>query len=622
MAGGQLIWLLIEHFVFTALPVVAAVLLTARLGVKSVPVLLATGLAASAAAAMLTFWAYYGDPLLGESVAYLFVFGGAGVSAWILFERKLESRLLRQLATPLALWFLGTAFVLFFGFLHGGTDNPLGTAATRSLGQLPSDNVIPAYFAEWYFQHGHHGPPPIFGGEWLSSDRPPLQVGYVLGQRQFGWDTTALHYQVIGTILQQLWIVGVWALLLAARVGRTTRGLAIVAVLVSDLVFVNGFFIWPKMLPAAMLLGAAALVMTPLWSRLRHSLWAAALLAALCGAAIMGHGSSVFGIVPLALIAAWRGLPSWRWLGVAVAVGLLFMAPWSAYQKYADPPGNRLVKYFLAGEPDFADHRGVSEAILDAYGEVGFGGALHYKGQNYVTMVGGGPALEALERGWDAVKDGDWDTALMEVRVVYFFDLLPSLGLLLLGPIAMALAWRRGRRRPREWSFALNCFAVLAIGAIAWGLLMFGNLTARTVVHAGTFLLPILGFCGCVAGLRAVFPRFAIWWVALSAATMLAIYTPSLDPLPETSYSILAILLMVASLAAFAALALRASEPDLEFLGYPGGVAVEDPDPEGADGDEDRGSGDQSRDPAGGLDRTGGVGFGEDPDPHLLEDHR
>ena len=90
------------------------------------------------------------------------------------------------------------------------------------------------------------------------------------------------------------------------------------------------------------------------------------------------------------------------------------------------------------------------------------------------------------------------------MRVVFFYDLLPSLGLLLLGPVAMALAWRRGRRRPRDWSLALNFFAVFAIGAVFWGLLLFGNLAARAVLHAGSFMLPMLGLVGAVAGLRAV----------------------------------------------------------------------------------------------------------------------
>ena len=57
--------MLAVHLVLTGLPGVAAALLVARRGVRSVPVLLAVALAASAAAAMLAYWAYYEDRVLG-----------------------------------------------------------------------------------------------------------------------------------------------------------------------------------------------------------------------------------------------------------------------------------------------------------------------------------------------------------------------------------------------------------------------------------------------------------------------------------------------------------------------------------------------------------------------------
>lgn len=557
MSNPELFLTLVLHLVLTALPGVAAALLAARLGVRSVPVLLAIGMAATGVVAMLAFWLYFADPLIGESFSYLAILGPAALAGWLLYERQLPRDLLRGLATPLGLWALGSLFLVFFGFIHGGAENPLGTAATRFIGPLPSDNDIPSFFANWYFEHGHESPVPVFPGEWLSSDRPPLQVGYVLAQRPIVWDATGDHYQVLGVILQQLWIVGLWALLLAARVGRLTRALVMIAVLVSDVALLNGFFVWPKMLPAAMLLAAAALAMTSLWDELRKSLWAAALVAALCGLAMMGHGSSIFGIVPLALIAAWRGLPSWRWIGVAVLVGLfLFQAPWSAYQKYHDPPGNRLVKYMLAGVPEI-DDRGTLETIVDSYEEAGVGGTLHNKGQNFVTMFGGEPMTSTFERAGDYIGEGDWDAGLEQIRTVLFFDLFPSLGLLLLAPLAMIAAHRRRREHPEEWNFALLCFAVLVVGAIAWGLLLFGNGAGRTVMHAGSYALPIFGFCACVAGLRASFPRFATWYVAISAALMLAIYTPATQPLPGTSYSATAILLAIVGLAGFVALSLR-----------------------------------------------------------------
>ena len=83
---------------------------------------------------------------------------------------------------------------------------------------------------------------------------------------------------MVSVVLQQLWIVGLWALLLAMRVRKVTRALVMVTVLVSDLALLNGFFVWPKLLPAAMLLAAAALIVTPLWGELRRSRWGAVLV--------------------------------------------------------------------------------------------------------------------------------------------------------------------------------------------------------------------------------------------------------------------------------------------------------------------------------------------------------
>jgi hypothetical protein len=552
MVEGELLLLVGAHLILTALPGVAATLCAARLGVERVPILLAIGLAATGIVAMLAFWSYYGARELGETFSYLVVFGSIATIVGCLWGGRIDRDLLRALAIPLSLWALGSAFLVFLGFLHGGSDTALATASTRFSGALPNDNDIPNFYTEWFFLKGHSEAVPPYAGDWLFSDRPPLQVGYMLTQRGFGWDNHGLNYQLLGVILQQLWIVALWALLLAARLGRLTRGLIMGTVLVSDLAIVNGFFVWPKMLPAALLIAAAALVMTPLWEEVRRSLWGAVLVAALLGLAMLGHGSSVFGVVPLAMIAAVRSLPSWRWIGVGVLVGVALMGSWSAYQKYEDPPGNRLTKWMLAGAVEI-DDRGSLEAIADGYSEAGLGGTLHNKGQNFVTIAGGGPALEIVDRAIDEVGNGEVTQPMRELRSMFFFYLLPSLGLLLIAPIVMALARGRGRERAIEWRFALTCFFVFAVGSIAWALILFGSLPARTVIHAGTYAIPILGFCGAVAGLRATFPRFAVWFVAINAALMLALYTPSLDPPPGTSYSALAALLAAAGLAGFLA---------------------------------------------------------------------
>jgi hypothetical protein len=532
--------------------------------------LLVVALAASGLAGLLGFWAYYAWLSGGQTFSYLLAFGSALAVAWLLWERKIAGDVLRGLATPLVLWMLGSVFLIFLGFLHGGSHAPLGTAATRFAQQLPSDNDIPLFFSEWFYAHGHGGTPDVFPGEWLASDRPPLQVGYVLSQQPFAFNTPELNYEVLSLCLQQLWIVGLWALLVAGGVGRRTKALTMATVLVSNLAIVNGFFVWPKLLPAALMLAAAALIITPLWAQVRGRLWGGALIAGLCALAMMGHGSSVFGIVPLALLAAYRGLPSWRWIGVAAAVFIVVMAPWSAYQRYADPPGNRLVKWQIGGEIEI-DDRGALETIEDSYREAGIGGTLHNKAENFVVVAGGGPFVDYVSHAVSAVGDGDWGRAVQELRWAFFYYLLPSLGLLLLGPIAMLVGRRRkrGGDRPAEWRLARESLWVFAIGVVFWCLLMFGNGASRAVVHQGSYLLPLLGMVAGICGLRAVWPRAGGWIVGIWAVFMLALYVPNVTPPEGSSFAPLSAVIVAICLVGYCLVALRSDRERDDGAGEP-----------------------------------------------------
>lgn len=536
---------------------IAASLLALRAGVRQTPLVLAIALAVSGCSALLTFWAFYLSHTLGLTASYLVPAAAALVIGLALWGWRPQAAQVRQLAVPFGLWALASAFIVYLGFIHGGTNDALSTAATRfSLG-LPTDNVIPGYFAEWFFKHGHHGTPSVWPPEWHASDRPPLQIGYALQQRPWFWSASGVDYQLIGVAAQQLWVIGLWALLVAARVRRLTVGLAMIAVLFSDLVIVNGFYIWPKLLPAAMMLAVAALVLTPLWPQARRDWRLAALLGVLASLAMLGHGSSVFALIPLALIAIVRGVPGWRWVGAGVAVAIVLMAPWSAYQKWGDPPGNRLDRWFLAGRTEVADES-TADAVVSSYEEAGLGGALHNKGQNLVAIAGGGPAVDQAEVVIDHLDDGDTSSAIVEMRKFLFYFLLPSLGLLLITPLLMLVGRHRVRDRD-EWRFALYAYAALLVGALAWALILFGSAPARTVIHQGSYLLPALGLAAGAVGLRAVYPRFANWYVPLAAALTLALYVPSFDYPAGSSYSALAAVLAALFAALFCALALGAS---------------------------------------------------------------
>jgi hypothetical protein len=535
------------HLVLTALPGAAVVTYVASRGERSLPILLAVALAATGAVAMASFWVYYAWPAAGKGLSLLLPMSSA-LALWLVVKHRggLDRAMWRPLITPAALWALGSAFVLFLGFDHGGLTSPLATSATRFSHPLPSDNGIPYFFSNWFYVNGHVGTSPVFSGGWLSSDRPPLQVGYALSQRPGEWGNLELHYEVVGVLLQQLWIVGMWALLLAGRVSRVTRFLTMLMLLVSGLVLVNGFFVWPKLLPAAMLLGAIALIATPVWDEVRRSRWGAALAAALLALALLGHGASTFLVLPLAGLLLLRGIPNWRWLAVGAAIAALLILPWAAYQSYGDPPGNRLTKWMLAGSPDI-DRRGTVETIIDSYSEIGVGGAWENKVGNFETMTGGHQAREELEA---AFSDG-LDSSIRTIRIDSFFFLAPSLGLLLLAPFFMVFARLRKRYRPQEWRFSMSCLGLSVLGCVVWGLLLFGNEESRAFIHQGSLAIPMLAICGLVIGLRASFPRFAFGFVGVNALLSLAIYVPALEPPDGTSYSILTCFLAAVALFAF-----------------------------------------------------------------------
>ena len=77
----HLLAVLVLHLGLTALPIAAAMLVAARLGVRGVPLLLAIGLLASGLTGMLGFWAYYGERLIGETLSFLVVFASVAAAS-------------------------------------------------------------------------------------------------------------------------------------------------------------------------------------------------------------------------------------------------------------------------------------------------------------------------------------------------------------------------------------------------------------------------------------------------------------------------------------------------------------------------------------------------------------
>ena len=157
-------------------------------------------------------------------------------------------------------------------------------------------------------------------------------------------------YLVLSVILQCSFVAPLWSFLTVCEVGRRPLILAVITCLFSGFTFFNGFYTWPKLYPTAFLLIVVAYLLTSRFSRVRDRAAVGALVGTSAALAVLCHGGSMFAILGIAAcMIMWRRYPQMKFcLGLAAAF-IVFYAPWMLYQKLFDPPGDRLLKFHLAG---------------------------------------------------------------------------------------------------------------------------------------------------------------------------------------------------------------------------------------------------------------------------------
>jgi hypothetical protein len=242
-------------------------------------------------------------------------------------------------------------------------------------------------------------------------------------------------------------------------------------------------FTWPK-------LGAASLVLAAFviwWSEPAGSAGSKLTLFALGGlcAALgwLAHGGvafSLIGLFPLVLATGLRRREMRRaWL--AAAVGFTVVAsPWLAYQKLYDPPGNRLLKWHLAGVIPL-DGRSFGAALVDSYHAVGWGGALANRRANFQGQWLGSWRELATLHPHDFLISNRWQQFTFTAYAFGWW--LPALILL---PWAAWWGHKQG-----DGIIGWTAAWWLA-GWLAWLALMF--LPNQAIVHQGTLLTQLVGF--------------------------------------------------------------------------------------------------------------------------------
>ena len=516
---------LVLSFLLIALTFYAGCFVAAQLGCRDIVATGFSGLTAIGLSGYLAFWLWFFSPsaarwsnLLLPCCAAVYVL----VCFWNLDGHK--RRILKELSLPLGLAGATALIVVSTGFLYGGLEDPFETAGARFSHQLPPDNTIPFLFAEGLV-NGHVKRPLL--ADWLSSDRPPLQTGLYLSQRRFF--VHELPYTVVSVVVQSLWILSLWLLLRAFRVDPRAAGLILLVCLFNGFVFLNNFYTWPKLLAATYVIGFSTVLLSPDVLAIARRRWPlAAVAGAMLSLAMLSHGGSMFGIAgtAFAYLLLRRSLDV-KLFSIVLGSALVLYLPWMLYQKLYEPPGDRLLKYHLAGvEP--LDPRSFGQVVAEAYGKLTFRDWASGRFENLTTIIDhqieywhdvGALLVEMAQTGPRA--NSAVARNALDLRAMNFFYLFPCMGPLLLAAVALVVGlWRR--TGTKEWSAAVALWLTVAGTIAIWCLLMFKP--GATVIHQGTYALVLLFIAASILTMWAVSRRLAIVVSATSIALNVLLY--------------------------------------------------------------------------------------------------
>jgi hypothetical protein len=224
---------------------------------------------------------------------------------------------------------------------------------------------------------------------------------------------------------------------------------------------------------------------------------------------------SLLGLLPLLLIAKLRR----RQMGgacLAAALGFgVVISPWLAYQKFYEPPGNRLLKWHLAGVIA-PDNRSFPAALVDSYRTSGWRTAWDTRRFNLTLQwVGHWSDLASLRPPVFVLRR--WEQCTYSAYGFAWW--LPALVLV------PWVAWREQKRGDGIVGWTVAWWLA---GWLTWVALMFSP--NQAIVHQGTLLTQLLGFAlmaWCALRVsRAVFLACATMEVALFLVSWVPFSTP------------------------------------------------------------------------------------------------
>ena len=224
-----------------------------------------------------------------------------------------------------------------------------------------------------------------FYADWLSSDRPPLQAGMYL---LFSWDNSRVFYHALAVLFQGLWVVGVCHFCDVLQLSKREKNTSLFVLIFSGFCLFNTLYVWPKLLAGA--LGLMSLSFLVQWTKTEAKQWAV-FSGASFGLALLAHPGVVFALpchLAVLLAGSRRSPASYSRAAAWALVPLVaLLLPWQLYQKFYDPPGNRLLKWHLAGVIP-VDERGLLQTLRDSYSSLNLESWLVGRWESVQTILG------------------------------------------------------------------------------------------------------------------------------------------------------------------------------------------------------------------------------------------
>jgi len=341
----------------------------------------------------LIFWIYYFNHLTGKYVSIILLL--ISIIILVIKFREYKNNIFDpDFIQPLVFCFLTGCIYIGILFLYHRPsleDDFSLIANIRFLHLLPPDNILPRLLLERIYNGETIN---NFFGEWLASDRPPLFTAIFSFIKPFYpfliFSNLSIFYQFTGTFIQLFWIPALYSILGFVGFNKRIQIFVLLCAIFSGFFIINSVYIWPKLMTTAYFSLLFILVFEiSNESVLNIKFVIFSIIIGICAAlGMLSHGGIVFSLLSFGLaILINKNRMNFKYIIIVFTSFFIVYLPWILFQKFADPPGNRLNKWHLAGMLDINDYS-FPYALLKAYSEITIQDILNRFIQNILFLFG------------------------------------------------------------------------------------------------------------------------------------------------------------------------------------------------------------------------------------------